>query len=201
MISLRHSCPERRRRLIPAVSCCCSQCGSNSWQKSSTSQNSSSKLIVGIPFWLGFVTRKHIAFFERYPHSLIPNSGYILTDTCEIVLMYEKPKNELMKPLRLGKRQSFANEAGQALAQGIEPALDMVRFATVFADRLMTVCCENELVRIPEITERVAALVDQRNASPELQATGFAPVADKVGHNLACAAAQSDPNPPFVGFL
>lgn len=58
-----------------------------------------------------------------------------------------------MKPIRLGERQGFTHKPGQALAQGIEATLDMVRFVTVFADRLMPIRSENEFVSIPEIAE------------------------------------------------
>lgn len=65
-----------------------------------------------------------------------------------------------------GKGQGFAYEPSQALAQGVEPALNVLGLATVFAHRLMTVGSENTLVGIPEIAERVAARVGARDASP-----------------------------------
>jgi len=39
-----------------------------------------------------------------------------------------------MKTVGLGKRQGFAHKADQLLAQGVQPALDMVGLAAVFAD-------------------------------------------------------------------
>ena len=106
-----------------------------------------------------------------------------------------------MKAIQFGKRQGFANEPGQALSQSIEPALDVIGFATVFAHRLMPVSRKNTLISTPEITKRETPFVGQWNAMPELQTTGFTAVADEVGDNLPRAAAQRDPNPALVGFL
>lgn len=100
-----------------------------------------------------------------------------------------------MKTIGLGKRQGFAHQASQPLAKGVKPALDMVGFAAVFADRLMTVSGKHALIRVPEITERVATGVGAWNAPPELQTTSCGAVTDEVGHNLACAAAQGNPQP------
>jgi hypothetical protein len=38
-------------------------------------------------------------------------SGELLTDTLAIVVMNEQSKNNLMKPIRLGKRQGLTNES------------------------------------------------------------------------------------------
>ena len=78
-----------------------------------------------------------------------------------------------MKTVGLGKRQGFANKPRQALAQGIEPALDMVGLAAVFPDRLMAVRRKDALIRLPEIAERAAARIGAREASPEVQTTGL----------------------------
>jgi hypothetical protein len=106
-----------------------------------------------------------------------------------------------MKTVGLGKGQGFADEAGQALAQGIEPALDMTGFAAVFADRLMAVSGKHKLVSLPEIAERAAMFVSQRDASPELATTGFTAVTNEVGDNLAGPTTQRGPDPAFVRFL
>ena len=103
-----------------------------------------------------------------------------------------------MKTVGLGKGQGFADEAGQALAQGIEPALDMTGFAAVFADRLMAVSGKHKLVSLPEIAERAAMFVSQRDASPELATTGFTAVTNEVGDNLAGPTTQRGPDPAFV---
>jgi hypothetical protein len=55
----------------------------------------------------------------------------------------QKPKNELMKTVGLGKRQSFPTETSQPLAQGVEPALGVGGLTAVFADRLVPVCREH----------------------------------------------------------
>ena len=81
------------------------------------------------------------------------------------------------------------------MAQGVEPALDMVGFAAVFADRLMAVSGKDTLIRLPEVAERMAAGIGAWDASPELQTNGFAAVTDEIGHNLARAAAQGNPAP------
>ena len=103
-----------------------------------------------------------------------------------------------MKTVGLGKRQGFTNETSQSLAQGVEPALDMVGFAAVFADRLMTVSGKHALIRVPGITERVATGVGAWNAPPELQTT-VAVRSPMKWHNLACAAAQGNPHPALIG--
>jgi hypothetical protein len=115
--------------------------------------------------------------------------------------MNEQPKSKRMELIRFGKGQGFAHEAGQALAQGVEPALDMSGLTTGLTHRLMPVGGENTPVSLPKITERVAARVGARNASPEVQTTGFAAVTDEVRHNLAGAAAQRPPYPALIGFL
>jgi hypothetical protein len=106
-----------------------------------------------------------------------------------------------MKTVGFGKREGFAHEAGQPLAQGIEPALDMVGFAAVFANRLMAVSGENAPISLPEIAERRAACVGAWDAPPEVQATGFTAVANEVGDNLPCTATHGHPHPPLVSFL
>jgi hypothetical protein len=77
----------------------------------------------------------------------------------------------------------------------------MVRFAPVFAHRLMAVQRKNTLVSIPEITERVTAFVGQRDPTPKLKATGFTAISTEISHNLPCPATQGYPDPAFVGFL
>jgi hypothetical protein len=79
--------------------------------------------------------------------------------------MNEQPKSKRMELIRFGKGQGFAHEAGQALAQGVEPALDMSGLTTGLTHRLMPVGGENTPVSLPKITERVAARVGARNAS------------------------------------
>jgi hypothetical protein len=105
-----------------------------------------------------------------------------------------------MKAVGFGKRQGFSNKTNQALPQGVEPTLNMVRLATFFAHRLMTVRRENTLIGIPKIAERMRAFVGPGDAPPELQATGFTAVVDEVGDDLSGAATQSDPDPALVAF-
>jgi hypothetical protein len=106
-----------------------------------------------------------------------------------------------MKTIGFGERQRFAQKASQPLAQGVEPTLNMVRFAAVFANRLMPICRANEWVSIPEITERKTPFVTRWDAPPKVQATGFTPVTNEICDNLACTATQRHPNPPLVGLL
>jgi hypothetical protein len=103
-----------------------------------------------------------------------------------------------MKQVGLGKRQGFTNEASQALAQGVEPALDMGGLPAVFTKRLMPVRVKNVLVSVPEIAERLTAHIHGRDASPQLETARCAAVPNEVGHYLTCAAAQGDPNPVGV---
>ena len=83
-----------------------------------------------------------------------------------------------MKPIRLGERQGFANEASQPLPQGIEPTLNMVGLAAIFTRRLMAVSGKDALISLPEIAERAAARLSAQNASPEGQAIGLGAVAN-----------------------
>ena len=64
-----------------------------------------------------------------------PGSGKRLTDTGQIVVVNRESKDGLMELVGFGKGQGFAYKASQALAQGVEPALDMRRLAAVLADR------------------------------------------------------------------
>lgn len=98
-----------------------------------------------------------------------------------------------MSRIGLGKGQGFANKACQALTQGIEPTLDMTGLTSVLAHRLMAVTRENPLVGIPKITERGTTLVGQRDALPQLQATGLAAISDEVSHNLSGTTTQRHP--------
>ena len=77
----------------------------------------------------------------------------------------------------------------------------MIGLPAIFAHGLMPIQGENSLISIPAIIERAAALVRQRDASPELKTTGLRAVTDEVGHDLPSAATQGHPHPALVGFL
>jgi hypothetical protein len=68
-----------------------------------------------------------------------------------------------MELVGLGKGQGFADKASQALAQSIEPTLDMRRLSARLTDRVMAIQGENGLVSLPKISERMTAGVSQRN--------------------------------------
>ena len=76
----------------------------------------------------------------------------------------------------------------------------MIGLSAVFAHRLMAIQGKNTLVGIPEVAERVAPLASERNSPAELQTTGFAVVANEIGHNLSRATTQGYPNPPLIFF-
>ncbi len=118
-----------------------------------------------------------------------------------MVVMNEQPKDLRMARVGLGKRQGFANKTSQVLAQGIEPALNMVGLSAFLADRLMAFPVKNALIGVPEIAERVATNIRCWNTSPEWQTTGFATIPDEIGHNLPGAATQGHPYPALVDLL
>jgi len=114
----------------------------------------------------------------------------------------EEAKNSLVKPVGFGKREGFANETRQALAQGIEPAFDMIGLAAFLAYRLMAITGENQGVSAPEVAERIAAFPGAWDALPQAQATGLAAVTDEPGDNNAGvdlwgSFSSSAPNPPL----
>lgn len=57
---------------------------------------------------------------------------------------------------------------------------------------------DDELVRLPEVAEAVAAAVGERDGRPELLAGDARAVTDGVGDDMAGGAAQGDPDPTLV---
>lgn len=76
----------------------------------------------------------------------------------------------------------------------------MGRLSGFFADALMGLRIEDQLIGLPEIAIRVTATIGLRNAIPQPPTGGGAAIPDDERHDLACATAQSDPNPLLMRF-
>lgn len=116
--------------------------------------------------------------------------------------MDEPPESNFMEFVGLGKGKCFAYKATQSLAERVVPAFDMGGFACFFANRVMVWCQlpKDLVIGLPEITKGGTMPIRTRNPRPQTPAIFFAASADKVGDNLACAAAQGYPDPAFVFF-
>ena len=57
------------------------------------------------------------------------------------------------------------------------------------------------MVSVPKIAIIMCRAIGLRHLLPELAASGFAPVADDIRHDLAGATAQGDPNPALATLL
>ncbi len=115
--------------------------------------------------------------------------------------MQEELQTILMHQFTLRKRQRLAHKASQALTQGQVPALDMVRLARAFINRVMLIIGQHGLVALPKIAIQQAMTVRERDPTPEQAAGGLAAVTDGIGDDLARAATQRQPDPPFILFV
>ena len=93
--------------------------------------------------------------------------------------------------LGLGEGQSFSNEAGETLAEGVVKAFNMSSQPRVFAYRLVLFIGDDGLVSFPEITEGGGLLVSFRDIVPELFASSNATSTDNAGNDLARVLADS----------
>jgi hypothetical protein len=104
--------------------------------------------------------------------------------------------------VRLGEGEGLAYKAGEALAQGIIPTLDMCGQPRLFTDRLVVApeAAEDLVIGGPEVAEGCAVPISGRNPLPPSPATGRAAIADEVGYDLSRASTQRDPDPSDVFF-
>jgi hypothetical protein len=100
-------------------------------------------------------------------------------------------------PIRFGEREALSNEAREPLPQSIVPSLDVRRLPTLLVHRLMPLFGDDLPVRLPEVAVVTPQAIGFRHPLLQPAATLFAPVADEVGHHLACLAAQGQPDPAF----
>jgi hypothetical protein len=102
--------------------------------------------------------------------------------------------------LDFGKGNGFANKPAKPLAQRIIPALDMRSLSRVLADASVS-AAKHIFVRLPKVTDRLCAAISLRHVFLELFTNICATPANGIGHDFACASAQANPQPRFVGLL
>lgn len=73
--------------------------------------------------------------------------------------------------IAFGKGQRFTGEASQALAQGVEPALDMRRLPGLLVHRVMPSSIKDTLIGCPAIAERGTATIVSRHTTPRVNGT------------------------------
>ena len=105
-----------------------------------------------------------------------------------------------MKVVGLGKSQGLAHKAGQTLAQGVVPALDVGGFACFLAHGAMRCGIKGQLIRFPEVAAGATGAIALGEALAQAAATVGATVADKVGDDLSGAPTESNPEPALVAF-
>ena len=109
--------------------------------------------------------------------------------------------DEMMHLVRVGKGERLANVACQALPKRAIAPFPMRGLIRLFADPLMAACAEQKLVGMPEVTEGVALALALRHLFPQALETLRATVTHGVGHTLARAALERDPQPAWVRFV
>ena len=116
--------------------------------------------------------------------------------------MNKASESDFMKLIGFGKGKGFAHKASQSLTQGVVPALNMCRFASLFANRvvLRRQMSEDCIVCLPKVTESRTMTVETRNPGPETPTIFFSSSPDEVGDNLAGSPTQRYPDPSFVFF-
>lgn len=115
-----------------------------------------------------------------------------------VVMMQEQEQTHPVHLVRLAERERLPDETRQTLPQRVVEALDMVGLAAALAAGDVLVLRDHLLVRLPKVGERHRSAQSRRDALPQQAARLLAPVANSVGDNLACAAAQRQPDPTLV---
>jgi hypothetical protein len=77
----------------------------------------------------------------------------------------------------------------------------MIGLPFAFANTLMGIWWEDQLVGFPQITITLATLITLRDALPESAAGLLTSITDGIGDNLACPTTQHGPNPAFSPLL
>jgi len=86
-----------------------------------------------------------------------------------------------MPPVFLGEGESLADEAPDALAQGVVPAFHV---RGLLADTAVSLLREHRRIGFPEVTEAAALAVGFRHPLPKCPAGGLTVVAVGEGHDL-----------------
>ena len=90
-----------------------------------------------------------------------------------------------MPPVFLGEGKGLADEASDALAQGVVPAFHVRGLPGLLVDTAVSLLREDRRIGFPEVTEAAALAVGFRHPLPKCPAGGLAVVAVGEGHDLA----------------
>ena len=115
--------------------------------------------------------------------------------------MKEEQETGFVHDLGLGKRESHADKAGQALTQRVVPTLNMGGFSRLFAHGGMLLLGDDSSIHSQKVRKAMALAIRLRNRLPQPLARLFAPIPNSIRHHLSCLAAQSYPNPGVVRFF
>ena len=102
--------------------------------------------------------------------------------------------------LGLGERKRFAHKPAQPLAQRVVPALDMRSLSRVLADASVTLA-KHLRVSLPKVTHRLRMGICRWDVFLNFFTSLCAAPAYGIGHHLACAPTQTNPQPRLAGFL
>ena len=87
------------------------------------------------------------------------------------------------------------------MAAGIVPTFHVIGFATPFADAAMSRFGKDLFIGVPKVTEGAAPFVLIGDSIPQFATSLLATISDHKRHNLARAATNRDPQPPFIRFF
>src|SRR5829696_686751 len=116
-----------------------------------------------------------------------------------IVVIKKETQTYLVHGVRLGKRQAFSDKPTNSLPQAEVPSLDVGGQSGLFTCRCVLMGRDNQIVTFPELTVAMTVAISSRDSLPQLFATGFASISDKVSYYLTCKSTKRDPNPSLVG--
>ena len=105
-----------------------------------------------------------------------------------------------MPPVFLGEGKGLADEASDALSQGVVPAFHVRGLPGLLADTAVSLLREDRRRGFPEVTEAAALTVGFRHPLPKCPTGGLTVIAVGEGHDLAgpSLAAQHRPEPALV---
>gem|GEM_PF-3499822 len=87
------------------------------------------------------------------------------------------------------------------LSQGIIPALNVGYFPRFFANRIMLLVRNNDLISFPVVNENKCFFISEWYAIPEYSACLFTSITTRIRNDLSSLSAQCDPDPNFAIFL
>src|SRR5213075_438687 len=98
--------------------------------------------------------------------------------------MQKESQTQFVHCVGLGERQALPDEAPEPLAQRQVPPLDVRGEAGLLASGRVLLRRDDEIVRLPEVAEAVAAAISRRDRRPQLLTGRLRAVADGVGDDL-----------------